>query len=260
MATVVLLPPSEGKASGGSGPPWTAAATAFPELAADRAAVRDAVRAVLAEGGPGAGLLLGARGPHLARALADWHALDGSPTLPAAERYSGVVWRALDPAGLTPAARRRLRARVLVPSGLWGVSAASDPLPAYRLRMGARVPPLGALAAFWRPRVTRAVAGRAGRGWVIDLLPGEHAAAIDPEGLGPARLVRVELVEGGVGGGRALGHAGKAAKGALARALLEQGARDPADLARLRVPGIRLEASLRDGARGPVRMVFSTGS
>lgn len=40
-------------------------------------------------------------------------------------------------------------ARVLVPSGLWGLVAATDPIPAHRLTMGARVPSIdaGALRA-----------------------------------------------------------------------------------------------------------------
>jgi uncharacterized protein len=257
VATVLLLPPSEGKAPGGRGPAWPSAATAFPALAADRARVRDAIRVALGEGEAAAGRLLGVRGPHLARALAEWDELDDAPTMAAASRYAGVVWGALDPATLTPAARRRLRAWVLVPSGLWGVSAATDPLPAYRLKMAARVPPLGGLAAFWRPRITPVIAARAGAGWVIDLLPGEHAAAIDPDLLAPARLLRVEIVDEGPDGRRAAGHGGKAVKGRLARAILEAGARDPASIVRLDVDGLTLDASLRAGRGRPARIVFA---
>ena len=39
-----------------------------------------------------------------------------------------------------------LLARVVVPSGLWGLVAASDPVPAYRLKMATRVPPLAMTA------------------------------------------------------------------------------------------------------------------
>ncbi len=256
MATVVLLPPSEGKAPGGHGPPRTDDAGAFPALAADRATVRSAVRAALEQGEAAAAALLGARGPHLAQALADWGYLEDALTLPAAERYTGVVWAALDPAALSPAARRRLRSWVVVPSGLWGLAGAADPLPAYRLPMASRVPGLGGLAAWWRPRITPLLAERAGDGWIIDMLPGAHRAAIDPEGLGAARLLRIELMEDGPGGRRAMGHGGKAAKGLLARALLEAGARDPASLTRLDAPGMNLDARLRDGRHGPVTLVF----
>lgn len=252
---VILLPPSEGKAQGGQGPPWARARTSFPDLAADRAAVRDAVRAALAEGEAAAARLLGVRGAHLGRALAEWEALDDAPTLPASARYAGVVWGALDPPGLSAAGRRRLRERVLVPSGLWGLSAAGDPLPAYRLTMSARPAPLGALAAWWRPRITPLVGERAGRGWVIDLLPAAHAAALDLRALGP-RLVRVEIVDDGPGGRRVAGHDGKAAKGRLARAILEADARGPEGLEGLDVPGLTLDVSMRHSPGGPARVVF----
>jgi uncharacterized protein len=156
---------------------------AFPELADDRARVRDAVRAVL-RSRVAAEKLLGVRGAHLDRALAEWAGLDTAPTLQAAYRYSGVVWGAVGVDDMPAAARRRLMARVLVPSGLWGVVSAADPIPAYRLKMGARVAPIGLLSAFWKPRVSLVVAARARRGAVIDLLPIEHATSRTS---GPAR-------------------------------------------------------------------------
>ena len=256
MSTVILLPPSEGKASGGDGPPWPRAGGAFPELREARLAVRDAVRAALAEGGPAAGRLLAARGPHLARALAEWEELDDAPTLPAWDRYRGVVWAALAPSSLDRPARRRMLARVLVPSGLWGLVAAGDPVPAYRLKMGASVPALGPLATYWRPRITPVIDRRAAGGWVIDLLPQEHAAAVDPAGLEASRHLRVALVEDGdEGGRRAAGHAGKHLKGLLARAILESGASTPRAVAALSVPGLRSEGAGR--APGGAQVVFA---
>lgn len=233
---VILLPPSEGKAEGGDGPRWRRASRAFGQLDRQRRAVRDAVRDAVMQDEAAAARLLGARGASLTRALAYWGALDTAPTRPAALRYTGVVWRALDPAGLTPAVRRRLDERVLVPSGLWGLSAATDGIPAYRLPMGARVPPLGGLAAYWRPHLAPLIAARAGAGWIIDLLPAGYAAALDAVVLGGGRHVRVRLVERD--GARAIGHAGKELKGLLARAILAADARDPAALAELEVPGL----------------------
>ena len=256
MRPVLLLPPSEGKAPGGGGRPWSAAPHAFPELDADRRTVRDAVRAALAAGPAAAARLLGARGPLLEQALLDWEDLDAAPTLPALARYSGVVWSALDPGSLDRGARRRLASRVLVPSGLWGLLAATDPVPAYRLKMGAGVPPLGTLSAWWRPRITPLIDARAGGGWVIDLLPGEHAASLDPAGLTASRLLRVALVEDdGAGGRRAAGHAGKHLKGLLARAILEADARTPRAVAALAVPGLRCEGVER--APGGAAIAFT---
>jgi cytoplasmic iron level regulating protein YaaA (DUF328/UPF0246 family) len=248
---VILLPPSEGKAPGGAGDPWAVATHEFPGLHADRAAVRDAVRGALEGGDAVAARLFGVGGRHLAQALGEWEELDEAPTMAAARRYSGVVWGALAPDTLDRASRRRMDTRVLVPSGLWGLLAATDPIPAYRLRMGSRVPPVGSLAAFWRPRITPLIDRRAAGGWVIDLLPDEHAAAIDAGLLASSRLLRVVLVEGGgPGAPRAMGHAGKSMKGLLARAILEADARSPRAVAELEVPGLVIERVdvHRDGA------------
>lgn len=210
---------------------------AFGELAHDRVRVRDAVRAML-RSRAAAEKLLGVRGAHLERALAEWAALGAAPTLPAAYRYSGVVWGAVGVNDMPAAARRRLMARVLVPSGLWGVVSAADPIPAYRLKMGARVVPIGLLSAFWQPRVSPLIAARARRGTIIDLLPVEHAAALDLAEFRTGARVRVDIVDDAPGGRRSVGHAGKSLKGALARAIVIEDARTAADVADLRVDGL----------------------
>ena len=244
---MILLPPSEGKAADGSGPPWRPGAGAFPELDGARRAVRDAVRRVLGGGDAAAAQLLGVRGRHLAEAMWQWQELERSPTMPACLRYRGVVPGALAPEGLGGAARRALERRGLVPSGLWGIASATDPIPAYRLRMAARVDPLGVLAAFWRPRITPLVARRADGGWIIDMLPREHAAAIDAGALGAERSLTIELIEGEGESRRLVGHEGKSLKGRLARAIIEADARTPRAVAALDVPGLRVE----DASAGP---------
>jgi uncharacterized protein len=244
---VLLLPPSEGKAPGGDGGPWAEGAQTFAVLNARRVRVRNAARRAPREPDAGA-RLLGARGATLERARADWRDLDHAPTLPAWRRYRGVVWEALSPDTLPAEGLTALRERVLVPSGLWGLLAADDPVPAYRLKMSARLDPMGILARFWRAPVSRALAEHAGDGWIVDLLPAEHAAAIDPRLLGGARLTRVALVTtSSAGARRAAGHAGKHAKGMLARAVIEAGARCAEDIADLGVPGLRTVDVREDG-------------
>lgn len=241
LPPLILLPPSEGKAPGGDGPPLDWHGGRFGALGDARLEVREAVRHHMAQQGT-AGRLLGVRGAHLERALAEWRHLDHAPTLPADARYTGVVWGALGLQSLAPGVRRRASSRIVVPSGLWGLVGASDAIPAYRLKMGARVAPLGLLAAWWRPRVSDALRGAARGRYVLDLLPQEHRAAIDPAVLPAGRYVRVDIVDDGPGGRRAVGHAGKALKGALARALIEGDARTADDVASAAVDGLVLAA------------------
>ena len=211
---LVLLPPSEGKElAGDARKPWGPESGVFGRrLDARRAEVARRLAAV--KGGDAA--LLGVKGAHLDRARhANSHLL-GAPSLPAWRRYTGVVWDHLDLSSLSAEARKEATKRILVPSGLAGLVRADDPLPDYRLKMGARLAPFGAMSAWWRPDLTDALAAFARGRAVVDLLPQEHRGAIIAERI--PGLVRVNLVSksGGVVGG----HNAKAAKGLLARHLL----------------------------------------
>ena len=172
--------------------------------------------------------LLGVKGLALARAQAANTALVGSPTLPAWQRYTGVVWDHLDLASMSAADRSAATKRLFVPSGLMGLVRADEPVPDYKLKMGASLPGTGRLAVLWREALTDElirVARRAGT--VVDLLPQEHAAAVDWERLsGVVRVVHVDLVSKAQGG-RVGGHDAKAAKGLLARRLLDADPKAP---------------------------------
>ena len=212
---VVLLPPSEGKAPGGDGPPWAVGAGRFGGLARSRTRVDNALRR--ARGGTAKAL--GARGD-LLRAAKDANlACVGAPTLPAHQRFTGVVWGHLDPPSLPAVARRRAAAGVVVPSALTGLTAWDDPVPDFRLKLSASLPPIGNLANFWREPLSTALNDHLAGHTVVDLLPNEHRAAWTPD---PDRydLRRPALL---FRDGHAAGHAGKAAKGLLARALLTSG-------------------------------------
>jgi cytoplasmic iron level regulating protein YaaA (DUF328/UPF0246 family) len=213
----VLLPPSQGKAPGGTGPGWRDAPPGrFAELDPDR---RRVLRALRAAGG--------ATG------------LERAATMPAIERYVGVLFSHLDAPTLPAAARSRLRRDVVVLSGLWGLLAPTDPVPDYRLTMGAALEPLGRLSGWWRPRLSPVLDRRVAGTVVWDLLPGEYGAAWRPL-LGPTYRTRITLrilEEVGSPSGevvrRSVSHSAKAVRGALARQILLRGLHDVEGLARL---------------------------
>ena len=171
-APVVLLPPSEGKAPGGRGA-WGPASGAFKELGDARQDVADALAAVQSAH---AGALLGVGGAHLERALEANRSIVGAPWLPAAERYTGVVHQAANLTDL-PA---RAAGRVVLLSALLGAAALGDPVPDYRLKLSARLDPLGRVAAWWRPHLEPVLGERCAGRVVVDLLPNEHGVAFDP--------------------------------------------------------------------------------
>ncbi|MCB1000800.1 MAG: peroxide stress protein YaaA [Acidimicrobiales bacterium] len=214
VAVALLLPPSEGKAPGGRGRWDPASGAARWRLLAER---RERVARALAAAGGGDERLLGVGGGHLARAQSSNSSLLGAPVRRAGERYTGVVWDHLALASLDDDARRRAHRSIVVVSALLGVVGVDDPVPDYRLKMGASLSPLGRMATWWRPAVSDAINGWARRRFVVDLLPNEHRAAWVPEGV---RGVSVTFVERD---GKVAGHDAKAAKGRLARHVLATG-------------------------------------
>lgn len=207
--TVICVPPSEGKRPGGDGPPWGSAPQRYAELATAR---RRLVRLV---------------DPALSRA----------PTLPAIQRYTGVLYQHLDFAALPAASRRRATTRLLIFSGLWGVVAPTDAVPDYRCKIQTKLPGIGGLAAWWRPHLAPILEARTSGRVVWDLLPTAHRAMWPESSGNPRARYRVVFLEPDAAGTlRAVSHWNKALKGALVAYLLANPTTDPADLARFAHP------------------------
>ena len=66
--------------------------------------------------------------------------LRDAPTMPAIDRYTGVLFDALDASTLSTEARAFAATTVVVHSALFGLVGALDPIPAYRLSHDSRVP------------------------------------------------------------------------------------------------------------------------
>ncbi|PZG11731.1 YaaA family protein [Nonomuraea aridisoli] len=209
---LILLPPSEGKASEGSGPP--VGDLSFPALGKPRTRVLNAL--VRASRRRDALEVLGLT-PGLKGEPAKNAGLKTAPTLPAAELYTGVLYDNLGLGTLAADARSRAEESVLIFSGLWGVVRITDRIPPYRLSMGVSLPPLGGLAAFWRPLLAKELDRLPGL--VVDLRSATYAAAWQPGD----RAVTVRVFRDG----KVVSHMAKATRGEIARALLESGA-DPA--------------------------------
>ncbi len=172
---LLLLPPSEAKSPGGHGPAvGRRPGLSTPELAGARAALLAAVRR--AARADRAALSDGLRLPvsGAAASLRSTLAAGSSPTVPALERYTGVVYQALDVAGLTAAARRRADESVVVLSGLWGVVRGGDLVPDYRVPASGTVPGHGGVAAHWRRPLAEALPQLVGDRPVLDLRSADY--------------------------------------------------------------------------------------
>lgn len=230
---LVLLPPSEGKAIGGSGPAADPDALSLPELAPPRRRVLSGL-VDLCEGDANqvekARAVLGLS-PGLRGEVARNAALRDAPALPAGELYTGVLYDALDLATLSPAARERARSRLLIFSGLWGAVGVADRIAPYRCAAGVKLPGLGGLGAFWRSAMAEALPAAAGDGLVLDLRSSAYAAMWKPKGELADRTATVQVWQvkqvDGVEQRSVVSHFNKATKGRLVRSLLEADA-DPA--------------------------------
>lgn len=212
---LVLLPPSETKRPGGEGPPVSFDDLALPVLAPQRSAVADALVALAADADLAARVLkLSAARRH---EIDDNAALRTSGTMPAVERYTGVLYDALSAGDLDGASREWLGRHALIHSAPFGPVGGLDGIPAYRLAAGTSVPGLGSLRAVWSTAVTTALAAER-RGFVLDLRSEAYAALGPLPAAAPSVYVRV-VSEGPDGVARALNHFNKRAKGELVRSL-----------------------------------------
>ncbi len=254
---LVLLPPSEGKATVTSGAPADLGKLSLPSLTPTREAVLAALVGLcqgdVEKAREALGLSEGQR-DEVARNAG----LRTAAARPAGAVYTGVLYEALGLATLDEAARRRARRSLLVFSGLWGAVRIGDRIPPYRCAGGARLPGIGALPGFWREPMARALpeaAGTARSGLVLDLRSTGYAGMWRPAGELARRTATLRVLHeqtvGGVTRRSVVSHFNKAVKGRVVRELLTAGAspRTPDDLtAALRDLGHTVEPGTGPGA------------
>ena len=194
----VLLPPSEGKAPPQAGPPLDLSKLSFGELNPQRERLLTALTKLSGKRGLAALGLSARQAGELERNAA----LREAPAAPAYEVYAGVLYEHLGLAGVP-------RERVLIASALFGFLRADDPIPYYRLSIGAKLPRIPNLAAWWRPHLKKAMPAD---GLFVDMRSAAYATAFKPEGMLPVRVFTAE--------GKVVSHMAKATRGDVARRLL----------------------------------------
>lgn len=219
---LIVLPPSETKRSGGvEGSQLDLSLLSYPSLSKARRTVLSATKSLSSNLQTMALALK--LGPSQHFEVIRNRELRSSPTLSALERYTGVLYDALDAAGLDLAAREFAGRTVVIHSAMFGLLGANDPIPAYRLSHNSRLPALS-LKEAWRNPVSAELGAHSGL--VLDLRSeayvelGPVPAAVDSYYL---RLVSV----GVDGQKRALNHFNKKGKGEFTRALIIAGIDHP---------------------------------
>ncbi|MFS2241051.1 YaaA family protein [Microbacterium sp. OR16] len=205
----ILLPPSETKRPGGSGGPLRLESLALPALTPQRAELIDALVALCADESEARRVLK--LSERQAGEVERNRMLRAAPTMAAIDRYTGVLYDALDAASLDRQARHWLGEHVLIHSAPFGPIGALDEIPVYRLAAGTSLPGIRALRRHWAQATSEALTAA---GFVLDLRSESYVALGPVAGVVPSTYVRVVTDEG-----RALNHFNKRGKGALVRAL-----------------------------------------
>lgn len=243
-AVLILLPPSEAKAAGGTGASLRAAGLSRPGpygLGGARRQVLETVSALCRSDPVAATSTLRLPGGTATEDLAANIAMLDAPTMPALDRFTGVIYLAMDAAGLTARQRRAALASVHIFSGAFGLLRADEPVPLHRVPAAAAIPPIGGLTAYWRAHLREAAPSLFAPGsLLVDLRSTDYAALWQVTGPLRASVTPVRvLVERRVGRKwvrRTLSYQSKLGKGLLARELIVaaaagHAARTPADVA-----------------------------
>jgi uncharacterized protein len=247
---IVLLPPSETKRDGGDGPPLHLDTLGSPELGPLRSELMGELVALTADR-PTCRKALGISAAQDAEIDRN-AALLTAGTMPAINRYTGVLYDALDVESLSGATASRARARLAVGSALFGLLRADDSVPAYRLSAGSKLPGRPSLTARWKPVLEPVLAALALDELIVDLRSGAYAALARVPG-----AVTVDVVSERPDGSRVVvSHFNKAHKGRLARALVSSRS-EPDDAAK--VAAVARRAGMQVERSGDALTVVVTG-
>jgi hypothetical protein len=215
-APLILLAPSEEKASGG-----------VPGRLAENPAQRWAREQLVALAKQGSPEVLrkafDVKDLALDKARSEALALSGRvPLLPALARYAGVAFQALQAASLPP----ETWTQVFILSNLRGLVRGDEAVPPYKLKLGA----IPGLKAHWRKALPAQLAALP-EGPVWELLPGDSADLLKCWSR-PRHTVEIFDAQG-----RAVSHFSKLYRGRVAHWILTHQQGDPRRVLKGRLPG-----------------------
>lgn len=228
----ILLPPAEGKQAGGNpfAPDMFDYRTSntfnyFNELNPDRRRLIGALHRAIEEG-EGLETLFGVQGENLQEAVQVNLDIYDAPLMSALDRYSpGVMYKAMDFAGLPTGAQRRLLENGIIFSGLFGLLRPDDLIPNYRLRMDASLPEIGKVQQYWQPIISPVLNRVLQGGFVWNLLSGVHQDAwVDEHTY--ARMILVKFFKEVDGERKPVSHGVKPLRGQLVNFIVRETVED----------------------------------
>jgi cytoplasmic iron level regulating protein YaaA (DUF328/UPF0246 family) len=229
---LILLPPSETKRSGGVGISIDKAAIIWAALDPARDKLIAALEKLSAHPDQASNALK--LGKKRLGELVHNQQLYKSPTMPALERYGGVLYEALAYQSLSTAALKRANEKLFIQSALFGLLPAMEQIPNYRFSASSKLPGINlrelwmeAHQAVW-PRMV---------GEILDLRSADYRF-INPVPEDKNSFVMEVFSEEG----KALNHFNKKAKGQFVRSALENGLESASGISKVaKLAGLRAE-------------------
>jgi cytoplasmic iron level regulating protein YaaA (DUF328/UPF0246 family) len=198
----ILIPPSEGKEKGGT----------FPSIKKTSKDFGFIVKQLLDLDG-GNEKLLGVKAKALEEAIEANKSILKTKTMPAIERYKGVVYKGLDYPSLDQKAKNFFDKHVRIVSAVFGLVNPTSLIPDYKLK----IDKLGA-DKYWRS-INQKILGNS---FVVDLLPQAHKKAVEFDS-----GTSIDFVIKRNNKKIPAGHNGKFIKGRFVRFLCENQITDP---------------------------------
>lgn len=232
----ILLPPAEGKNPGGN--PFapdmfdyrsSSTFNYFSDLNPERRKLITQLQAVI-EDGEGLETLFGVKGDALAEAIEANKNVFNAPLMSALDRYSpGVMYKAMDFAGLPTGAQRRLLENAIIFSGLFGLLRPDDLIPNYKLRMDASLPEIGKVFKYWRSHISGLLNETLKEHTVWNLLPNIHRDAWDDDH-SYKMMIDVSFFDEENGERKAITHGVKPLRGQMVNYIVREMIEDVEDL------------------------------
>jgi cytoplasmic iron level regulating protein YaaA (DUF328/UPF0246 family) len=227
---LILLPPSETKRDGGAGLPVDLSRLSWADEQTDARTRVTGALVALAQKPTACAAALKLSPKQLEEVTRNQQLLT-SPTMPAIDRFTGVLFDGLDASSLPAAARRFAGKHIAIQSACFGLIGALDEIPAYRLSANTSLPKLKAsLKKMWAQvgtvaleRAARDVSMNKQSAFILDARSEDYAALAPLPAGANATYLRV-VTRSSDGKTRALNHFNKKAKGEFTRALALDGA------------------------------------
>lgn len=170
---------------------------------------------------------------------------EADQTRPAVFAFAGDTYQGLEAKTLDTDTLRYAQDHLRILSGLYGLLRPLDGIQPYRLEMGTRLKTDRGqtLYAWWGDRLAKDLrdqAAAAGARYLLNCASQEYFGAVETEALG-LPIIIPRFLEQKDGTEKMVSFYAKAARGALARYVLEQRVQDPADLSGFDLGGYALD-------------------